>query len=153
MRRVWEQPEEARTKAKRARADIQRQYAPEAAGAVARARLERLADRGSGARATRDLAENPFEEIERELAVDVRLGAPPVSRGASGLLRRLVLRLMLPFTFHERKLDWALFNAVRDLRAELLSERVRHRRDRERLERVEDAVNRPNDEKINRTEG
>jgi glycosyltransferase involved in cell wall biosynthesis len=126
MRRVWERPEEASAKAMRAQADIHRLYAPGAAGVIARARLERLLDtRVAGPVQTRL---RRFPEIERELDLDLRVGAPPVPRGIAGLLRRLVLRLMAPFTYHERRLDRALFHALRELRADLDSERERRRK-------------------------
>jgi hypothetical protein len=35
-----------------------------------------------------------------------------------------VLRLIAPFTFHERRLDRALFDALRELRADLDEERT-----------------------------
>lgn len=117
MRRVWKRPEEAAAKAQRAKADIARLYAPQTVGAIARERLEVLSERMPGARRRR--AVTRFQEIEQELSFDLRLGAPPGPRGLGGLLRRLVLRLMLPFTYHERKLDRAMLSALRELQAEL----------------------------------
>jgi glycosyltransferase involved in cell wall biosynthesis len=131
MRRVWERPEEAAAKAQRARAEIDRRYSAEATGTIARARLERLVGSRSGVRTWQGQGRPRFDEIERELALDLRLGAPPVPRGAAGLLRRLVLRLIAPFTFHERRLDRALFAALRELRADLDGELERHRQERE----------------------
>jgi hypothetical protein len=131
MRRVWEGPEEAKAKAKRGQADIHRLYAPEATGMIARARLERLMEAGAAIPRRRYAGGVRFEEIERALEVDPRRGASPEPRGVAGLLRRLVLRLIAPFTFHERRLDRALFAAVRELRAELDDERAR----REAIER------------------
>jgi glycosyltransferase involved in cell wall biosynthesis len=139
MRRVWEQPEEAAGKAQRARADIDRLYAPEVAGAIARARLERLMDMRVAA-AARPAAGDSFQAIQRELALDLRLGAPPVPRGAAGLARRLAFRLMYPFTFHERSLDRALFDAMRQVRVDLDREREQRRHDSARLRGVEEAL-------------
>jgi hypothetical protein len=44
---------------------------------------------------------------------------------------------MLPFTFHERRLDKAMYDAIRGLRNDLEAERDAHRRDAERLRRME----------------
>ena len=118
MREVWERPDEAAKRAKRAREDIHRRYAPEVTGAVARARLERLVETGVAGRAATRGGGALFTEIERELALDLRRGAAPVPRGIAGLARRLVFRLIAPFTHHERKLDRALFEALRELRTD-----------------------------------
>lgn len=119
MRRVWERPEEARMRAQRGQADIHRLYAPEAAGTVARARLERLLDTGRTAGSATASDSQSFREIQRGLDFDLRRGASPIRGGAAGLFRRVVLRLMAPFTYHERRLDQALFRALRELRDEL----------------------------------
>jgi glycosyltransferase involved in cell wall biosynthesis len=139
MRRVWERPEEAAAKAQRARADIARLYAPEVAGAIARARLERLMETCARAGTTAD-AGGTFHAIERELALDLRRGAPPVPGGAAGIARRLAFRLMYPFTFHERTLDRALFDAMRQVRLDLDRERERRRQDSSRLRGLEEAL-------------
>jgi glycosyltransferase involved in cell wall biosynthesis len=144
MRRVWERPEEAGVKSARAGEDIRRRYAPRAVGAVARARLERLLELRSASGAAR----NPngigssLRMIERELSVDVRHGAPPAPRGPARFIRNLVLRLILPFTYHERKLDRALFAAIIDLREDLDREREQLREDRTRLRRAESRLGR-----------
>ena len=138
MRYVWRHPEEAAAKAERARCDIRRMYAPEVVGGIARSRLERLLDHR--APAIQASSSDRFEAIERELSLDIRTGAPPVSRGVAGYVRRLVLRLILPFTFHERKLDHAMLDAIRKLRADIDSERDQRLRDRARLRSLENAL-------------
>jgi hypothetical protein len=57
----------------------------------------------------------------------------------------LVFRLIAPFTHHERKLDRALFEALRELRADF--ERA------ERTERTERAERAERTERTERTEG
>ena len=80
MRRVWERPEEARAKAERAREDIHRLYAPEVVGRLARARLERLAERS-------DQRRGRAPESADVSASAVR-AAPDRARGRAGLRPR-----------------------------------------------------------------
>jgi len=144
MRRVWKRRPEAAKKAERARADINRLYAPEVAGAIARGRLERLIEKPSRPAWRRgSTGGNSLDAVARELAFDLRQGAPPVPGGVSGMARRLAFRLMYPFTYHERSLDQAMLNAVSEVRADLDRERERGRRDRERLRGLEQALQRP----------
>ena len=139
MRRVWTHPGEAEARARRAQRDIERLYSPRAAGAIARGRLERLVDTRAAASLGADGA-GAYRVIESELAVDLRLGAAPIPGGLEGRVRRAVLRLMTPFTYHQRTLDRAMFDAMRTLRAELDRERRERRHDRVRLRALEDAV-------------
>ena len=146
MRRVWRRPQEARAKAERARLDIHRQYSPEVVGRLARARLERLADRPAGGRASASksdvalLSELRLTVVDDELSVDVERGAPPMPRGLRGILRRLVLRLMLPYTANERQLDRAVANAMRGLQAELTRERRLRADERARVDLLEERL-------------
>jgi hypothetical protein len=140
MRRVWARPDEAATKAERARADIDRLYRPEAAGAIARNRLERLMAAQTGAGAHRLRHSAALRAIRSELALDVRRGEPAGPGDRGGLLRRLVLRLIAPFTYHERKLDQAVFDSLSELRSQLETERQLRMHDGERLRRVEDVL-------------
>ena len=147
MRRVWQRPEEARAKAQRAREDVRRLYAPEVVGRLARARLERLVDRpaGTGRRLEASdkstvLTELRLTALEDELAFDPERGAPPEPRGVRGVVRRLVLRLMLPFTLHQRKLNRATVDALRGLQLELERERALRVEDRERIKRLEEGL-------------
>jgi glycosyltransferase involved in cell wall biosynthesis len=141
MRRVWQRPQEAAAKAHRARADIARLYAPEVAGAIARARLERLLEAPLTTGGTPG-AGGGLDQIERELALDLRRGAPPFPGGPKGVIRRAAFRLMYPFTVHERRLDRALFDAVRHVSADLERERAERRHDGARLRGLEQALDR-----------
>jgi glycosyltransferase involved in cell wall biosynthesis len=117
MRRVLERPEEAREKGQRAARDIAERFSPEAVGGVARARLERIAAsiRTSPRRSQRGKqTRSSFDEIDKQLAVDLR-GAESGGRRRSRLLKRLVLRLMRPFTYHQRALDAAIVNELKHL--------------------------------------
>ncbi|MGH2915578.1 MAG: glycosyltransferase [Solirubrobacteraceae bacterium] len=118
MRRVYERREEAHERAQRAMSDIRRLYAPAVVGEIARDRLELLADARATARAPGPvLALRELDRLEFALTYDPRHGPGPPPRGAKGLLRRIVLRLMLPFTHHQRELDRMIVNALRELSA------------------------------------
>jgi glycosyltransferase involved in cell wall biosynthesis len=139
MRRAWESPDEAAEKAARARIDIERQYAPEVAGAVARGRLETLLElRRTGPRRDHTGA---LRTIERELTLDLRRGRPSQRRAAAAV-RRLAMRMMLPFTLHERNLDRAVLDALREIRVDLARERARGARTGARLRRLEEQLTR-----------
>lgn len=147
MRRVWQRPEEAQAKAQRGRADIHRLYAPEVVGRVARARLERLASRPASAAprpeerdATGAMSDVRLTAVEDELTFDPERGAPPEPPGLRGALRRAVLRLMLPFTLHERKFDRAVAAALRGLQLELERERALGLENRRRIELLEERL-------------
>jgi glycosyltransferase involved in cell wall biosynthesis len=152
MRRVWRRPEEARAKAERAQRDIQRRYAPHVVGRLARARLEHLLERRAGALpgasgegGSPAASGYALAAVERELALDVRGGAPPMPHGLKGVVRRVALRLMLPFTVHERNLDRAMADVLRGLRADLDRERALRAQDRARLNRLDERLRREED--------
>jgi len=118
MRRVWQRPDEAAGRARRAQAEIHRDYAPQVVGRIARARLERLSDlRAAAAGNARSTggAGTALTRAEHAMAFDLRDGVSPAPAGIAGLARRLVLRAILPFTHHEREVDRALLAALREL--------------------------------------
>ena len=132
MRRVWEHPDEAAAKARRAQAEIEHDYAPKVIGELARARLERLSDHRADGDRDRDGAAparrrrrrggaatstEAIRRAEEAMAFDLRQGVG--GGGPGGFARKRLMRMMLPFTFHERKLDAALLDAVRELREDL----------------------------------
>jgi glycosyltransferase involved in cell wall biosynthesis len=123
MRRVWQRPDEASARAQRARIEIERDYAPKVVGEIARARLERLSDLKAAGGARRRRASGPMggalARAEQAMSFDLRAGAAPFPSGPAGFVRKLVLRLILPFTHHERELDRALLEAVRELREDV----------------------------------
>ena len=146
MRRVWQRPEEALSKAARGRTDIHRLYAPAVAGRLARARLEHLADGNPSvspvvsAGYAAGLSELRLAAVESELGLDLERGASPAPRGLRGLLRRLMLRLMLPFTTHERRFDRAVAHGLRGLKADLEREQAARAEDRARIDRLEEQL-------------
>lgn len=144
MRHVWEHPDEAKARGGRAKADIERDYAPAVTGAIARGRLERLLElrrAGPAPVGAADASAVTAATLKRlDVALsrfDLRRGLAPAPGGAAGLMRRAVLRLMLPFTFHEREVDRSLLEAIRHVGADLGRERAHGLRDRARLRQVE----------------
>ncbi len=138
MRQVWERPDEARAIGKRARGDVTERLSPKAVGAVARARLERLAAEPSSAR--KASASPAFETVDRALALDPEESANSRRGGLALVGRRLVLRTIRPFTHHERELDRAIVAQLKRLDAEGVRERQARERERARLQQLEARV-------------
>jgi hypothetical protein len=142
MRHVWQNTALAAERAAQARLDVERQYAPAVAGRIARARLETLLEtRRTGPRRGPIAS---LDTIERELSIDLRRGVP-TRRAGAGLIRRAAMRLMLPFTVHERRLDRAVLDALRELHDDLDRERIRGVRARAQLRRLETRLGSPED--------
>jgi glycosyltransferase involved in cell wall biosynthesis len=115
LRRVRDDPVEARARGARARADTLRSHAPVAAGAAMAARLQR----GLGLPSAAPEAAVDVTDLARRL----RRGMEHDGRELTGprrALRTLVLRLLRPYTAHQRLVDEELLRALRTL-----DERVR----------------------------
>jgi glycosyltransferase involved in cell wall biosynthesis len=111
LRAVRAAPEEARRRAARAREDIARDHAPKVAGAAMVARLTRLAGlpRGAG---------GAVEALDLT-GVRGRLTAGPEATTSTGgprsAARDALLRLLRPYTVHQRLVDEELLRALRTL--------------------------------------
>jgi hypothetical protein len=117
MRAALADPEGARGRALRARADVVARHAPAAAGAVMAARLARvltLPVDGRGHAEALDLGG------VRERMVTGPQAAPGTDRGARGAVRDVALRAMRPYTVHQRLVDEELLRAL-----QTIDERVR----------------------------
>ena len=116
LRAVRAAPEEANRRAERAHDDMARKHAPAVAGAAMIARLTRLAGlpvAASGAVEALDLT-----DARRRLT-----GGPEAATslgGSRGVARDALLRIMRPYTVHQRLVDEELLRALRTL-----DERVR----------------------------
>jgi glycosyltransferase involved in cell wall biosynthesis len=119
MRRVFEEPELARERARRGQETIREKHSAEAAGEVLASRLEDLRPD-----ALRRIAGAGEDGVGTALARSAVLAGPPkpartklgpIGSGA----RRLVLRLIKPFTAHQRRADLLTIDAVEQLRAEI----------------------------------
>ena len=131
MREVFEDQEKASARGQQARADIEEGFSVEAVGRVARRRLEHLAlspsprTPGLAAAATSPNGRTPetttaLEWAELKLTFDPERAAAETP-GRKGMLRRLILRVMRPFTHHQTELNTATVRALREL-----AERVSH---------------------------
>ena len=134
LQAVWTDRAEAHRRGTRARADVEAALSPAVVGALARARLERIATlRGRHPpRPSDDWRALP--ELPERLQFDLggRAGGGP-----RGLARRAVFRALRPYTTSERRLDEAIVASLRRLQLELTAERAARERDRLRLVRLE----------------
>jgi glycosyltransferase involved in cell wall biosynthesis len=110
MREVHDDPAAAMVRAARGQAELRASHSPEAVGLAVKRRLERGGRRGrQGAPAL------VHGELERT-SDRIRRGPLPTGRSrfgkAQAFLRRLVLRLMKPYTVHEGIIDGELVRAV-----------------------------------------
>jgi glycosyltransferase involved in cell wall biosynthesis len=116
MRRVVAEPEGAAERGARAREAILRRFSPEATGALARSRLERLAQRPS--RRVPEGVPHPAEALQ--LAAQ-KATYDPLSGVASShpkdLAKRAALQAMRPYTYHQRELNDLLVDSLRELHA------------------------------------
>jgi glycosyltransferase involved in cell wall biosynthesis len=131
MRRVVEQPEEARARGARAREDVLRRFSPEACGALARGRLEQLARRAPEAAAAPRI-DGALALAERKAAYNPLAGV--ASSHPRDLAKRAALQAMRPYTFHQQELNGLLVDALREVRAQVaeLEEMVAAQRRRTR---------------------
>ncbi|HWT91943.1 MAG TPA: glycosyltransferase, partial [Solirubrobacteraceae bacterium] len=113
LREVAARPEEAARRAERAAAEVAHAHAPARVGALMVQRLRTL----SGLGAARDGRVEPLDLVA--LADRVRTG-PRTGDDARGRLRDAVLRVLRPYTVHQRLVDEELLRALRTL-----DERVR----------------------------
>ena len=117
MRRVVENPAEARERAERGARDIRRTHSAEAAGRVMAERLVEVESRLTDS--TPEAWKARFHIPQTELGDAIVKG--PVERGRprfgrlGSLARRLVLRLMKPFTVHQASVDTALLDYLRQV--------------------------------------
>jgi glycosyltransferase involved in cell wall biosynthesis/SAM-dependent methyltransferase len=122
LREVFERPEEAATRGRRAAEDIRRNHSPEAAAAAIQARIEhgrrgRLLARLEppsaarakvGAPAGRDLLEHLLDFSE-----------PPARRGAGKVqaqAKRLYMRLLRPYVAHQQRINASVAESLDELR-------------------------------------
>lgn len=137
MREVWSDQEAAAARGERARRDVETTLSHQAVGALARARLERIAANRDRTQQTEALPW-PLGEVERRLADAVPTTGP--ARGARSAARQVALRAIAPYIASERRLDEAVAGSLRRLHLELEAERAARVRDRLRIERLERRV-------------
>ncbi|MDQ3647021.1 MAG: methyltransferase domain-containing protein [Actinomycetota bacterium] len=115
MRRVFERRGEARERGLRAARDIRRTHSPQAIGKKLELRLRWIRANRLGSVAPSPSAA-ARELVGVETLIEHGLGSPPRSPlGPLGpLARRLVLRLMKPFTAYQRVVDDRLVHATKE---------------------------------------
>jgi glycosyltransferase involved in cell wall biosynthesis len=113
LRHVFENPAEAAARGERAAHDIRAHFSAQSAGRIMRARLERVAARLEAS------GDDPSRELERSIARAQRLlrrGARPERPSRfgkpGGALRRLVLRLIRPYTAYQEQTNRAVDEAL-----------------------------------------
>jgi glycosyltransferase involved in cell wall biosynthesis len=123
MQEVFEDPDSAGDRGRRGAADIRQAHSPEAAGRVIDERLEEL--RPEASRRAAGIGESGSQ---MQLARAAVLAGPP-QRPKLGALRkaarRALLRVIRPYTAHQRRADLLTIDAIEELRttvAELASE-------------------------------
>jgi hypothetical protein len=132
MREVWTDREGAARRGARAAEDVAAKLSLPAVGAIARARLERIAGRRHGT-SSGGSAPYPLSEVPGRLAFDLDGAAG----GARGFARRAAMRLVRPYAVRERKLDEAVAASLYRLYLDLEAERAARRRDNRRIAQLE----------------
>jgi SAM-dependent methyltransferase len=120
MRGVVERPDEAADRGRRAAVELRAGHSPAAAGTLMRRRLERVAGRRAAVAVPADVgapAPPDTSEARDLLATGPRRGSRSPAGPLGTLARRVVLRLMRPFTAYERQVDEHLLRAVEALGA------------------------------------
>ena len=110
LRAVRAAPEEALRRAERAREDVAREHAPEVAGAAMVARLTRLA--GLPADVGGSVEALDLSDARRRLSQGPKAA---ISGGPRGAARDALLRLLRPYTVHQRLVDEEILRALRTL--------------------------------------
>ena len=116
MREVFEDPLSAAERARRGQADVRAHHSPEAAGRAMAARL--WATTTAPRRRRRSASVPPVADTAR-VAERIEAGPPGASPSRFGVardaVRELVLRVMKPFTVHQRLVDLELLRAIHQL--------------------------------------
>jgi glycosyltransferase involved in cell wall biosynthesis len=124
MRKVFENPGEARALADRAADDVRRRHSLVTAGATLARRVHTLAERRP-----RELQRALPESTSQRARRLVERGPHPPRRPGGGrqALRRALLRLLRPYSAHQREVDTELLEAISELerRVEELESRAR----------------------------
>lgn len=103
MRRVFEQPEEARARGLRAAHDLRVRFSADAAGRVMARRLERIAARLE--MPTAPVVGRGLDDVRRLLLRGGRPDRPSRFGKPGGAARKLVLRGMRPYTTYQRQVN------------------------------------------------
>ncbi len=152
MRHVFEQPEEAASRAERAAHDMRVRFSAEAAGNVMRSRLDHIAARLRAAEAAKLAADG-----RGELRSLLRHGPRPTTRSrygkAGGAVRRVVLRAIRPYTAYQQRVNAAVEQALLNgLASAQAGAQAQLRAQREHVAKLEVALERAHAERRALTE-
>src|SRR5215208_5102192 len=111
IRRIVEDPADARTRAAAGREDVARRFSLEKAGAEMGARLARVTLGGSAKRETG----SAVDELVRILDTEFQPRPGRRAEAVRGGLRRALYRALRPYTTHRREVDAELIRALRAL--------------------------------------
>jgi glycosyltransferase involved in cell wall biosynthesis len=120
MRHVYENPAEAAERGRRGAEDIRRTHSPEAAGRAMERRLRELSGAARRSRLVPTGDDEPAAATARNARGRIIKGPPHGARSRfRGPMRNLALRLMRPWTVHQRSVDLTLVSAIDQLNAAL----------------------------------
>ena len=111
IRRIVEDPAEARERAAAGREDAERLFSLQAAGREMGARLERVTLGGSA----RDESDSAVDELIRVLETELHPRPGRRAEAVRGGLRRALYRALRPYTAHRREVDAELIRTLRSL--------------------------------------
>ncbi|HEX8049994.1 MAG TPA: methyltransferase domain-containing protein, partial [Solirubrobacterales bacterium] len=122
MREVYENPEEAAARGRRAAADIRRNHSPQAAAEAIKARIEhgrrgRLAGRFQPPSPARAQVGAPAGRYLLEHLLHVDVASPPPGAGrAQAEAKRLYMRLLRPYAAHQQRINETVAESLDEVR-------------------------------------
>jgi SAM-dependent methyltransferase/glycosyltransferase involved in cell wall biosynthesis len=105
MRSVFDRPEEAAARARRGRDDIRRTHSVDAAGEIMGRRLEIIRDRNEDRLTGAAMVEQPARSLQQRVHTGPLFNHRVRMRSVRQLARRLVLRVIKPFTAHQESVN------------------------------------------------
>ncbi len=121
MREVFEHPETAAERGFRGAEDIRRTHSAAAAGEIMGRRLDLLFERHGDRQVPASESAALIEQVDHRVQTGPPIGAPSRLGGPGRLARRILLRVLKPFTVHQQSVDAEIAQSLN-----LLERRVDH---------------------------